>query len=152
MKTSTFVLFALFFVTLQGQNSGLFVELGGSGGLGSLNYESNFKSFEKFDLNFRAGLSFTPVDRNNGTAIGMPLLLNAVWGSGHWKGEAGIGQGLSITTRGKAFVLGLLNGGVRYHPEGKRYYYRMNYTPLVSYLVDFQWQHWGGLSVGFWLN
>ena len=152
MKTTIFLLLTLFYTSLQSQNSGLFVELGGSGGLGSLNYERNFKSFEKFDLNYRAGLSFTPIDRNNGIVIGIPLLLNVVWGQGHWKGELGLGQGLSITTKGQPFILGLLNGGARYHPEGKRYYYRMNYTPLVSYLIDFQWQHWAGLSVGFWLN
>lgn len=152
MKTLCVLLLILAMPLVQAQERSLFLELGGSGGLGSVNYEQTLHSWDKVSLSVRAGLSFTPVDKNNGIVIGIPLLANLILGTGHWQGEVGIGQGLSITTRGQPFVLGLLQGGVRYQGEGKRFYYRMNYTPLVSYLIDFQVQHWAGLSVGYWLH
>ncbi|HYG51234.1 MAG TPA: hypothetical protein VD905_10045, partial [Flavobacteriales bacterium] len=64
----------------------------------------------------------------------------------------GIGQGITITTKGSFFAraTGLL--GYRYQPPGKKWFYRVSYTPIVSYLVDFQYTHWAGLSLGYMLN
>lgn len=152
MKQLFLILMALLLWQLAHAQRGVFLELGGSGGLGSVNYERTLHEWEKLALTGRGGLSFTPIDRNNGTVIGIPLMVNLVLGEGNWQGEVGIGQGLSITTRGQPFVMGLAQAGVRYQGAGKRIYYHMNYTPLISYLIDFQVQQWAGISIGYELK
>jgi hypothetical protein len=63
--------------------------------------------------------------------------------------EFGIGQGFTLTTKGSFFMLTTLAAGYRYQHPDKRFFYRVTYTPLVSYLVDFQMQQWAGLSIGY---
>ncbi len=130
----------------------VFLELAGSGGLGSINYEREFSKKNSNTFTWRAGLSFTPVDKNNGTVIVFPVMVNALFGNSAHKLELGLGQGVSITTKGKFFIRGIAGLGYRYQSESSRWFYRLTYTPLLSYLIDFQFQHWGGLSIGYLLN
>ena len=130
----------------------LFLEIGGSGGLGSLNYENVFLRKPIIDLSWRAGFSLAPIDRNNGTGIVLPVMINAQFGKNAHKLEAGLGQGITITTKGQFFFLATAAVGYRWQPEDKRVYFRVMYTPLISWIVDFQVQHWGGFSIGYLLN
>lgn len=130
----------------------VYVELAGSGGLGSLNFEKQFKSIKSTELTWRAGISLAPIDKNNGTGIVFPVLINALVGKGSHKFEVGAGQGITFTTKGRFFALTTAVVGYRYQPFDKRWFYRVSYTPLISYLVDFQYQHWGGVSVGYTIN
>jgi hypothetical protein len=84
--------------------------------------------------------------------IVFPLMANVMIGRTAHKLEAGLGQGITVTTRGSFFVLGTAAIGYRYQPEEKRIFYRVTYTPLVSYLVDFQVQQWFGASIGYAFN
>ncbi len=127
----------------------IFLELAGSAGLGSLNFEHHFFRKGVMELTWRAGISIAPIDRNNGTAIIFPLLINALVGPKSHKLEVGIGQGLTITTKGNPFALTTGVLGYRYQAEDQSFFYRLSYTPLISYLVDFQWQHWAGASIGY---
>lgn len=127
-------------------------ELAGSGGLASFNYETSIKKFHFSDLYFRVGLSASPIDRNNGTAIVFPLMVHFVYGQSKHKLDLGLGQTISITTRGAFFVRMPASIGYRIEPDDKKYFWRFSYTPIISYLVDFQWQHWGGISFGIKLN
>lgn len=130
----------------------LFFELAGSGGVGSINYEKLFLKKNNTEFTWRAGLSFAPIDKNNGTGIVFPLMLNSLIGKNSHKLELGLGQGITITTKGSFFSLTTAAIGYRYQPETKKWFYRFTYTPLLSYLVDLQIQQWGGISVGYTFN
>jgi hypothetical protein len=129
-----------------------YFELAGSGGLGSFNYEKELCKKNITEYTFRAGLSIAPIDKNNGSGIVFPIMLNALVGKTAHKLETGIGQGITITTKGNFFFLGTAVIGYRYqHPE-KKWFYRVSYTPLISYIIDIQIQHWAGLSIGYTFN
>ena len=147
------LLLFLFPVLLSAQkNRYAFFELGGSGGFGSFNFEKCFLQKGNIDFTFRSGISFTPIDRNNGVGIIFPLLVNMQVGNGSNKLEVGVGQGITITTKGNFFFLMPALIGWRYQKPDKRIFYRVSYTPLISYLFDFQYQHFAGLSIGYTLK
>lgn len=127
----------------------LALELGGSGGLASLNYEQSFFQKNIHRLHFRAGFSMAPVDRNNGTALVFPVMVHWLAGRGRHHLDTGAGQSFSITTKGSFFLRTPLCLGYRIEPPDKRFYVRFAYTPIVSYLLDFQWEHWAGIALGY---
>ena len=128
------------------------MELGGSGGLASINYERAFYTSSFTELDFRAGFSFAPIDRNNGTALIFPLMVHALLGEGQHKLDIAAGQTFSITTAGNFFIRMPLGLGYRYQPSEKPFYFRASYTPIVSYLLDLQWEHWAGITFGYQIN
>lgn len=134
--------------TIQNKQ-GLYFELAGSGGLGSVNYERFFLYASPWTLSWSAGLSFAPIDKNNGTGIVFPVMLHSTLGKKALKLELGIGQGITLTTKGSLFALTTLAVGTRIQASGSRWYYRVTFTPLISYLVDFQVQPWCGISIGY---
>lgn len=151
-----FILFTeLFPATIFSQSSNVasgYLEMAGSGGLGSLNYEKNFTAIKNTSLTWSGGLSFAPIDKNNGTGIVFPIMLHSLSGKSAGKLELGIGQGITITTRGHFFILATAAVGYRHQAPDKNFFYRITYTPIVSYLVDFQYQHWAGISFGYSFN
>ncbi|MFN6077265.1 MAG: hypothetical protein ACK46Y_17050 [Fluviicola sp.] len=136
----------------QQKFSGLYFELAGSGGVGSFNFEKSFYVQEKVNYTWSTGLSLAPIDRNNGAGIVFPLMAHANIGKNAHKLELGLGQGITVTTKGSFFMLTTAVVGYRYQSPSKKWYYRIGYTPLISYLIDFQVQHWGGLSIGYTLK
>jgi hypothetical protein len=145
-------------MTLEGSSKiyendrNIYFELAGSGGLGSFNYESKINKLEKFNLRFRVGLSYGPIDRNNGGVIVVPLMIHSLIGKKQHLLDIGIGQSISFTTKGNFFFLMPLSLGYRWDNNTKRCFWRFSYTPIVSYLLDFQWQHWGGITFGIKLD
>jgi len=130
----------------------IFLEFAGSGGMGSFNFEKVFLKKSNTEYTWRAGLSFAPIDKNNGTGIVIPLMINTLIGKSSHKLELGLGQGITITTKGNFFALTTAAIGYHYQPDSKNWFYRATYTPLISYLVDFQIQQWGGFSIGYTFN
>jgi len=130
----------------------VFLEFGGSGGLASINIEHPVYTTQAFALDMRYGFSLAPIDRNNGTNLIFPVMVHGIWGPGSHKLDLGVGQTLSISTRGNFFLTAPMAAGYRYQPKGKYYFIRLSYTPLLSYLVDIQWQHWGGITFGYSLR
>ena len=130
----------------------IYLELAGSSGLGSINYENLFLQKNNIELTWRAGLSLAPIDKNNGTGVVFPLMINFLTGKNSHQLELGLGQGITITTKGRFFSLTTAAVGYRYQPESSKWFYRATYTPLISYLVDFQIQQWGGVSIGYTFN
>ncbi|NBR15285.1 MAG: hypothetical protein EBU01_12025, partial [Crocinitomicaceae bacterium] len=92
----------------------IYFELAGSGGLGSINYEKHFFNKNKVDLTWRLGLSFAPIDKNNGFGLVFPVMVNALIGKKAHKLELGIGQGITLTTKGSFFILTPLVLGYRF--------------------------------------
>lgn len=138
--------------TESNRKKSLFLEIAGSGGVCSFNYEKHFYKKSNTEFTWRAGVSIAPIDKNNGTGIVFPLMINSLIGKNSHKLELGLGQGITITTRGSFFALTTTAIGYRYQSETKKWFYRVTYTPLISYLVDFQIQQWGGISIGYTIN
>ncbi len=158
MKLITFILLILLSVNLTfgqtelNKRKSVFIEIAGSGGFGSINYEKQFYKKGITGFTWRLGFSFAPIDKNNGTAIIFPVMINSLIGEKMHKLELGLGQGFTITTKGSPFALTIASIGYRYQAENKNWFYRIVYTPLISYLVDFQVQQWGGISIGYTFN
>lgn len=159
MKQSFFLLFLLTITssltlgqTKFSKRKSVFLELAGSGGIGSINYEKLFAKKNTTEFTWRMGLSFAPIDKNNGTGIVFPLMISSLIGKNAHKLEFGLGQGITVTTKGSFFALTTAAIGYRYQSTAKKWFYRVTYTPLISYLVDFQIQHWGGISIGYSFN
>lgn len=157
MKQITFIfllhfIFSAAFGQADNKRRSVFFEIAGSGGLGSFNYENLFRKKGHAEFTWRAGLSIAPIDKNNGAGIVFPLMAHAIIGKTAHKLELGLGQGITITTKGSFFALTTASLGYRYQHEGKKWFYRVTYTPLISYLVDLQVQQWGGVSIGYTLK
>lgn len=148
----SFVIFMTFGQSASVKRKSVFLEIAGSGGLGSINYENHFFKKNNTDFTFRVGLSFAPIDKNNGTGLVFPIMINSLIGKNAHKLELGLGQGITITTKGSFFLLTTAAVGYRYQQETKNWFYRVTYTPIISYLYDFQVQQWGGISVGYTFN
>lgn len=145
----TFICSAAIGQTESIKRRSVFFEIAGSGGLGSFNYEKEFYKRNNTEFTWRTGLSIAPIDRNNGAGIVFPLMVNGLFGKSAHKLELGVGQGITITTKGSGFILATSAAGYRYQPGSKKWFYRIIYTPLISYLVDFQVQQWAGVSIGY---
>lgn len=151
---------------LFSQQSRIFFELGGSGGLASVNYEKvpgnslplgpEYGQTEEeiaqmtapHRFSWRIGFGTSPIDKNNGWVLVFPVMFNYMTGANH-QFIAGAGFAPSVTTRGSAFIRSPLLLGYRYVPPLKPFFVMLGYTPLISWLVDFQWQHWAGISFGY---
>ncbi len=128
------------------------LEIAGSAGVGSINFENVFARKGQANLLWRVGISGFPIDKNNGFVFVLPATIGALIGQGSNKLELGIGQGVSLTTKGRLFALATPIIGYRHQNINKRYFFRITYTPLVSYILDFQYQNWAGVSIGYNLN
>ena len=133
----------------QSHYSTVYFELGGSGGVASINAEKTFLTRTGVQSGLRIGFSLAPIDRNNGTGLVFPIHLYTLIGKANNQVDLGIGQGLTLTTKGSVFALGNLVVGWRHTFKNENWFLRMAYTPLISYITDFQWHHWAGISVGY---
>ncbi|MBK9192148.1 MAG: hypothetical protein IPM77_11905 [Crocinitomicaceae bacterium] len=169
MKQICFVLFLIFifFSGFSQHLNKLSFELAGSGGFGSFNFEKNLFYNEKSEpvldelaqpkkmgsqLDLRIGFSLTPVDKNNGVVLIFPVMVHFHKFKGSHGIDVGLGQAFSITTRGNFFLRTPLSAGYRFQPLDKKYYLRFSYTPIFSYLLGFQYQHWAGITYGHTLG
>lgn len=157
MRTYLIVLFTLFFAcspteNCRAQTSFISLDVAGSGGFGSINYEHSVYHRENIVVNMRYGFSFAPIDKNNGTNLIFPVLAHFIFGQQNHKLDIGLGQALSLTTRGSFFIAAPLALGYRFQPKEKPLYFRIAYTPILSYLVDLQWQNWAGISFAYQLK
>ena len=138
----------------------MYVELGGSGVIYSINYERIFG-----DLSMRAGFSYLSVSSAAGTssakvsATGIPVTMSYLGIGGNNKLELGGGVlfekfsgtaswGLGQDVRAGAFVpMATFIVGYRYQPASGGFNFRLAFTPV--YHPDVGFYPWGGLSFGF---
>ncbi len=135
----------------------VFVEAGGIGGYGSLNYERALVQRNRFDFNFRAGVSTYHIkdftNKLNPDLI-FPLSISAMYGHNHhleigagkvltsftyFNEETG-GPGRQLRTNNNVFV------GYRYERDEGGLMFRVTYSPLFT--EDVRWT-WGGVSIGY---
>jgi len=167
----TILFFILRFADLSAQTRDVFLELGGSGGLGSVNYEKwrppapvkrggpyghEGPDPKPWWIGIRCGIGASPIDKNNGWVAVFPVMgsiLFEPYRSSHAL-EISAGFAPSVTTKGAFFIKSPLALGYRYWPddEDKKIFFRATYTPIFAWLVDVQWQHWFGISIGYKLS
>lgn len=132
------------------QAHALYAELAGTTGLYSFNYEYQISKSEQWSFPLRTGLSVFPTDKR--AHIVVPFLANVMYGKTQHKAEAGLGIGVVVTTQGQTGSRLAGSLGYRFITKGGKYFYRLTYTPLASYKYHFQYQHWGGFSIGWKLG
>ncbi len=123
--------------------STVFIELGGTGVLGSVNYEHLVTDW----LGLRAGFVS---DLRTVTIV--PMTANFLIGSSiEHKLELGIGVSTVITP--DAMPVPLWTGGIgyRYHPALSGFLFRAAFTPLYGSAIQGGILPWGGISVGYTL-
>ena len=126
----------------------VFLEVGGNGGIYSLNYENPFRIRPNAAVTFRTGLSITPADRK--TLIILPVMFNGVFLKGNHHPEVGAGVGISAATSGGgSWVRGILQVGYRFQKPEKPLFFRVNYTPFYNFFLHAQWENWAGASIGW---
>lgn len=99
----------------------------------------------------RLGMGFTPVDKNNGIVLVIPVMGTLLYrksNSPHVLEFSG-GVAPSITTKGSWYIKSPLALGYRYDQPEKKFFYRIAYAPIIGWLVDYNWQHWAGISIGY---
>jgi hypothetical protein len=107
MKKIIFITLFLFSqIDLYGQNSSVFVELGGQGLGATLNYEFGLKRYEFSDLRVRLGAG--GINGKGDAFFSIPLSLNKLVGIG--KGYFDFGIGATILRFRKDFNSGCISG------------------------------------------
>lgn len=146
---------------IHSQEKDIFLEVGGSGGVGSVNFEwwtpisrysyYNSPPIPKVRHILRSGIGFSPFGYNNDWAFMLPLMYQMVYGEYHQSHRIEVGAGFSpgITTKGESFLHFPLSIGYRYWGWQEPIYYRVAYTPIITTFNDFKMQHWGGLTIGY---
>ncbi len=136
----------------------VFLEAGGAGGYGSINYERKIYSIKKITLALRAGLStFSVIDftQKFNPDIIVPIALNGVYGQKH-----GIQMGVGITysnvvqanfgdvkTKRISNASTFFTIGYRYHNYKNGLVFAASYTPIIEFNKSIR--HWAAISLGY---
>lgn len=135
----------------------IFIEVGGYGGYGSINYEYLVKKINKLKLSVRTGLSTYHLnDYTNkfNPDIIIPLGINAYYGSKH-NVDIGLGQTITriIYADNKDYQPKISHGlntnlfiGYRYE-GGKGFLFKTGYAPVIENQKRFR--HWALLGFGY---
>ena len=129
-----------------------FIEAGGSGGFGSLNFDKEFSIRAHYRWSYRLGAGYSPGASWKGkipVIIIFPTLINFLYGKQKHFLEAGAGQGLAFNTQGAIYSRLTLNAGYRFQKKEGGFFLRIVYSPLISFMYDRQWEHWAGIGIGF---
>jgi hypothetical protein len=153
-------LFLTSFIQAQ-KNRSIFLEVGGNGGLGSINFDSRLSNTEK-GLGYRAGFGFIPASYSyfdsRPVIWTFPVGLNYLIGGHRHYLEAGLGLtyyffkgttsdvwGIHENDKGRG-VLFIPSAGYRYAPNGKAFQGRLFVSPIINSAgASFYW----GLSGGY---
>ena len=156
MRTFSLLLFLFLSLHVHAQDSlhspnSVFAEAGGSGGIYSIGYEKNMR-LAAIPFNMDLALEIVPLGHR--TVITLPVSLNYSLGKGAHKLELGTGQMFTLSIGGGkgGTIRGTVRVGYRLEPTGKHYYLRFAYTPFYSWIYNFQWNHWAGISYGFYFK
>ncbi len=170
MKNSSIVLVFLLFchgsISLAQDTSSrikckhlIYLEIGGIGGFGSINYENDILLINKFSLGFRGGFSTIHIldyTRKFNPDLIFPISIYFLYGIKH-KIEIGIGETISsipvtdmenspVHTRSTSFSTNFTIG-YRYEHQKTGIFFRCGYTPIIE--RNKHYRHWGAISIGY---
>jgi hypothetical protein len=156
MRTVLFILLLLPANLLRAQDSlrsrSILLEVGGNGGFYSVNFEKDFRHVLPAEFKWEAGFAVLPF--GNRVILDFPYSINYICGKKKHAAEFGTGQVFMLDIKGGTggFIRGTFHLGYRYQPEGKRWFFNAAYTPFYSWIVNFQYEHWFALGIGYRLN
>jgi hypothetical protein len=139
-------------------NHSIYLEIFGTGGFGSINYEYYFFQKKQLALAARVGLStYHLKDFQNkfNPELIVPLTFKVLYGKKH-KAEIGIGETFTSTIHAAETNFKperQLNAhthfsvGYRYQPVKRGLIYGIAYTPILEF--NHSLRHWGGASIGY---
>ncbi len=144
--------------SLKPRQHAVYLEIGGAGGYGSLNFEQVIFRHKPHSLSWRAGFGFYYLKDYLGAFnpdVIIPLLVHYYIGKRHYL-ELGLGQVVtSIVQNNRETyrpqrnwdLVSTASVGYRYQPHPKGFLLRVTYQPLFDFKTDLR--HWGGLSLGY---
>lgn len=136
----------------------VYIEIGGIGGYGSLNYERIIPVKEKLKIGMRIGLStynVTDYTTKFNPDIIIPLAINGLYGNNH-KLVLGFGQTISNIVQAnhsnwkperKTNLYTNFTIGYRYQKDSGGIFVSCNYTPIIEFYDSYR--NWGGILIGF---
>ncbi|OQX75219.1 MAG: hypothetical protein B6D61_10860 [Bacteroidetes bacterium 4484_249] len=136
----------------------IFIEAGGSGGYGSVNYEYLLKSINKIKLSVRIGFStyhITDYTNSFNPDILIPIAVNAYYGLNH-NIDFSIGQTISnivyadnfdFQPKRKNSFNTNLSLGYRYQKETGGFMCKIAYSPIIE--NNKTYRNWISLSLGY---
>ncbi len=167
MKFALFIFLLTTFISLQTfsqiksykiRKNIIFLEIGGLGGYGSLNYEKVILHKNQLMSTIRVGISTYRVidftNKFNPDAI-LPITINALYGQNH-KIELGIGNTFSTIVRASLPDMKpsrivdfntVFSFGYRFQKNTGGVVYRCAYTPILEF--NKYLRHWLGISFGY---
>lgn len=126
----------------------LTAELGGNGGVYSLNYHHHIHGQWASFLFGSAGISVLP----RGPLITLSLPVSVNWYRMILKRNSfvlGTGQTLILSTTKGGYIRGTFRAAYRVEFRLLPIFFEFAYTPFYSYLYNFQWDNWVGVSFGW---
>jgi hypothetical protein len=139
-------------VVIYDVSSSVNAELGGNGGVYSLNYQRSFERLVRLRLSWCAGLSVYP----RGSLITMSVPVSVIYRKTLRNADDlvfGAGQTLILSNTKGGYIRGTFRLGYRWHILKKNaWYIEAAYTPFYSYLYNFQWDNWLGVSFGYYFQ
>lgn len=126
--------------------SNLTAEIGGNGGLYSVNYQRGLFYFGSSRIFWSAGLFLFP---NSSFIAATPLSLNWQKPFGRHHLILGAGHVLIVSRTKGGYLRGTMRAGYRWNFSGGKSFLEFAYTPFYSYFYNFQWEHWAGVAFGW---
>lgn len=127
-------------------------EVGGNGGIYSINFQRHIPNRFKLPVYVSVGLCVFP--RGSLFTLSIPVSVNYRL---NCKGANafvfGAGQTLILSNSKGGYIRGTFRVGYRWTFLKKRaWYLEAAYTPFYSYFYNFQLDNWFGVSFGYYLN
>lgn len=138
------------------------ISAGGKGGFYTLEYQQFFRKEKPFELYAGLGLSGFAVDQR--ATIVVPISFGVQRKVEKWDFFSGIGFSPNWTYYYQAFSAGTSPSRFRWYSRlflefGARRYFSnphfslaVSYTPLLSVVENFQWEHWGAFTFAYHFN
>jgi hypothetical protein len=167
MKLALFVFFTTSLISIKSysqykstkiRRNAIFLEAGGLGGYGSINYEKLILHKNLLMSTIRVGIStyhFVDFTNKFNPDIILPVTINVMYGE-HHKIELGIGNTFSSVVRAGFPTMepkrtlefnSLLSIGYRFQKNTGGLIYRCAYTPILEFNDNIR--HWLGISFGY---
>ncbi len=149
----------LFNHSANAQQNVLYLEMGGLGVYGSLNYERFFNIDMKIQLAARLGISSYGLKDYTNTFnpdVMIPIGVSGLYGQHHHRLELGIGQvvasivkfgGVDWKPKRKTNIHAYSIIGYRYQKRQKGIMFRVFYSPVLE--CNTCVRHWGGCAIGY---
>ena len=126
----------------------IYAEIGGNGGVYSINYRTKIGLIKSQDMYWMAGISVLP--RGSFVTFAVPASMNWYTPAGMKGGFIlGTGQTLILSTGKGGFVRGTFRVAYRRHFTKIHCSMELAYTPFYSYLYNFQWDNWFGAGFAY---